>query len=349
MQTSTPTFEEDAPVPRARFDFVPLLLIPLVALVGLALVRNPQTWITLTIAGVGMGFVIFLTASGLTLVFGLMGVMNFGHGVFITLGAFLGGYMFWPSVAPLVACWCRADNLALNLMSIAVAAAVGMASTAVIALMYERIVMRACYGRPMITQILLTVSMMFVLEQLMIVVLGGGTRLLMPTALQGSIVRGDVAIEKYRLLTLVLGVLIFIAITLVLNRTKIGSLIRASVEHRDVVEAMGYRVKHLFVAVFTVAAALAALGGLFWGMYQGVAGVTMGGRMLTPIFIVLIIGGLGSITGACVAAILVGLLTNYVGYVFPLWTAFSTLILLFIVGFWRPQGLYPVSSDRAAL
>ncbi len=345
MQIITPVYDDDGPVQRQRFDYVPLLLLPILALAGLAAVRNPSVWVTLTLAGIGMGFIVFLAASGLTLVFGLLRVMNYGHGAFVTLGAIFGGLMLWPRFTPLVACWWRADNLLLNLIAITAAVLVALVVTVAGALIFERIIMRRCYGKPLATQVMLTVGGMIVIEQLIVAFLGGGIIIRKPPSLSGVILLGDVAIERYRLMTTVVGALLFYAMVRVLNRTKTGLLIRAAVEQRELVESMGYKVKHLFLWVFAVAAALAALSGLLYGIFEGLVGVKVGADLLVPIFMVMIIGGMGSITGTCVAAIMVGMLTNYVGYVFPAASAFATIALVGVVGLWRPQGLYPVRQD----
>jgi branched-chain amino acid transport system permease protein len=345
MQIATPIYDDDGPVQAQRFDYVPLLLVPALALAGLALVRNPSVWVTLTLAGIGMGFIVFLAASGLTLVFGLLRVMNFGHGAFVTLGAIFGGLMLWPRMTPLVACWWRSSNVLFNFLAIAVAALVAIVVTVIGALIFERLIMRRCYGKPMATQVMLTIGGMIIIEQLIIAFIGNGMIIRKPASLSGMILFGDVAIERYRLMTTVVGVLVFAAMVHVLNRTKTGLLIRASVEQRELVEAMGYKVRHLFLWVFAGAAALAALSGLLYGIFETVVGVKVGANLLVPIFMVMIIGGMGSVTGTCVAAILVGMLTNYVGYVVPSVTAFATIALVGVVGLWRPHGLYPVTRD----
>jgi branched-chain amino acid transport system permease protein len=131
----------------------------------------------------------------------------------------------------------------------------------------------------------------------------------------------------------------------VLNRTKIGLLIRAGVENKEMVEAMGYRIRRLFVGVFVAGSALAGLGGALWGMYQESVTVHIGASMMVLIFIVIIIGGLGSIGGCFAGALLVGLVANYVGYLSPKIALGSNILLMVLVLLWRPQGLYPVSKQ----
>ena len=131
---------------------------------------------------------------------------------------------------------------------------------------------------------------------------------------------------------------------LVLNRTKIGLLIRAGVENREMVEALGYRIDRLFVGVFMAGAALAGLGGVLWALYREQAHASIGGQMLVLVFIVIIIGGLGSVGGCFIASILVALIANYAGFLAPKLALISNILAMVIVLLWRPRGLYPVSG-----
>ena len=338
-------------LPKKKMDFIPLLLVPVLALAAYPVVNDGSTWATLTIAGIGMGLILFLIASGFTLVFGLMDVLNFGHGIFVTLGAYFGVSMLGAGVfantlgvtGPLTE-WYNADSLGLNMAALAIAAGVGMLVTAVIGLLFERIIVRPVYGSHL-TQILVTSGGMIVAEQLILALWGTeALPLTKPPSLNGAMLFGDIAIEKYRLMTMVVGLAVFVIMILLLNRTKLGLLIRAGVQDREMVEALGYKVKFLFVGVFAAGAALAALGGLFWGMYQDAATSSLGGNMMVLVFIVTIIGGMGSIGGAFLGAILLGLLANYTGFSFPVAAAFSNIILMCLVILWRPNGLYPVAK-----
>jgi branched-chain amino acid transport system permease protein len=131
-----------------------------------------------------------------------------------------------------------------------------------------------------------------------------------------------------------------------LARTKIGLLIRAGVQDREMVESLGYRIGRLFVGVFVVGSALAGLGGVMWGLFQQNLIPQMGAQVNVLIFIVIIIGGLGSTTGALIGALLVGLMTNYTGFLLPVATQFASIALMVAVLLWRPQGVYPVASSR---
>jgi branched-chain amino acid transport system permease protein len=138
---------------------------------------------------------------------------------------------------------------------------------------------------------------------------------------------------------------VFATLAWVLARTKIGLLIRAGVQDREMVESLGYRIRRLFVGVFVVGSALAGLGGVMWGLYQQTCGTPqMGAQVNVLIFIVIIIGGLGSTGGALIGALLVGLMANYTGFLAPKVALFSNIALMVAILLWRPQGVYPVAN-----
>jgi branched-chain amino acid transport system permease protein len=325
-----------AAVPKAQFDWKPLALLALLAIVALPLIGSPSTWLTLTIAGLAMGLIVFITASGLTLVFGLMDVLNFGHGVFIALGAFvatsvMGATSAWTSGAGQLG----AVFLAM-LAAMAVAGAIGWA--------FERVIVRPVYGLHL-KQILITMGGMIVGEEIIKVIWGPAQiPLPLPEVLRGSYLIGDASIGKYRVLAMGVGLAVFAALLFTLNRTKIGLLIRAGVQDREMVESLGYRIKRLFVGVFVAGSALAGLGGVMWGLFQQNVIPQIGGQVNVLIFIVIIIGGLGSTLGCFVGAIAVGLLANYTGYLAPKVALFSNIGLMVAILLWRPQGLYPVTN-----
>ena len=322
-----------------NFDWKPLALVPALALLMLPLIGSPASWLTLTVAGLAMGLIVFVIASGLTLVFGLMDVLNFGHGLFITLGAFVA-----TSVLASMGDWTGAASLWLNLAALLPAMLVAMAVAGAVGLAFERFIVRPVYGQHL-KQILITMGGMIIGEELIKVIWGPQQIALpLPEALRGSVLLGDAAIEKYRLVAMVVGLAVFAALVWTLNRTKLGLLIRAGVQDREMVEALGYRIRRLFVAVFVAGSALAGLGGVMWGLYQQMVLPQMGAHVNVLIFIVIIIGGLGSTSGALIGALLVGLMANYTGFLAPKVALFSNIALMAAVLLWRPQGLYPVTN-----
>ncbi|RQO61863.1 branched-chain amino acid ABC transporter permease [Paucibacter sp. KBW04] len=338
MTKNSVTSKVDA-IPKARFDFVPLLLIAALALLALPLIGSPSTWATLTVAGLAMGLIIFIIASGLTLVFGLMDVLNFGHGVFIALGAFMA-----TTVLGAMSGFTASPSLISNLIAVALACVVGMAVAAAVGLVFERVLVRPVYGMHL-KQILITMGGMIIGEELIKLIWGAQMiPLPLPEALRGSLLFGDVAVEKFRILACLAGLLVFILLLWLLNRTKLGLLIRAGVQDREMVESLGYRIRRLFIGVFVGGSALAGLGGVMWGMYQQSVTPQIGAQVNTLIFIVIIIGGLGSTLGCFVGALAVGLLANYCGFLAPKLALFSNIALMVAILLWRPQGLYPVTN-----
>ena len=320
-------------------DYKPLLLVPVLAALALPLVGSGSTWLTLTVAGLAMGMIIFIIASGLTLVFGLMDVLNFGHGVFIALGAFVA-----TSVLGAMSDWTGSTELWRNLVAVLPAMAVAMLVAGAVGVAFERFIVRPVYGQHL-KQILITMGGMIIGEELIKVIWGPQQiPLPLPAGMQGSWLLGEAVIEKYRVVAVVVGVLVFALLLWTLSRTKVGLLIRAGVQDREMVEALGYRIRRLFVGVFVAGSALAGLGGVMWGLYQQIVVPQMGSQVNILIFIVIIIGGLGSTTGALIGALLVGLMANYTGFLAPKVALFSNIALMVAVLLWRPQGLYAASK-----
>jgi branched-chain amino acid transport system permease protein len=327
------------PLPIHRFDWRPLALVPLLALVALPLIGSPTTWTTLTIAGLAMGMIVFIIASGLTLVFGLMDVLNFGHGVFISFGAYLAMSVLGPMLP-----WTSVDQWLPNLAAVGIAMVVAMIGAGAIGWAFERLIVRPVYGLHL-KQILITMGGMIIGEELIKAIWGPQlVPLPLPETMKGAVLLGDAAIERYRLIAVVVGLVVFALMGWVLARTKIGLLIRAGVQDREMVESLGYRIRRLFVGVFVAGSALAGLGGVMWGLYQQGVTPQMGGQVNILLFIVIIIGGLGSTLGCFVGALLVGLLANYTGFLAPKVALFSNIQLMVLVLLWRPQGLYPVAK-----
>ena len=333
------TLDIDTPLPRVRADLRPVLLVVALAALALPLVGSFSTWITLTLAGLAMGMIIFIVASGMTLVFGLMDVLNFGHGLFIAIGAYMAA-----TVLGSMSDWTQTGSLWMNLAAVLPAMIVGMLVAGAVGLAFERVIVRPVYGQHL-KQILITMGGMIIGEEIIKMIWGPQTLSLpLPQALRGAFLLGDAAIEKFRIVALVVGVLVLGGVLWLLNRTKLGLLIRAGVEDREMVESLGYRIRHLFVGVFVAGSMLAGLGGVLWGMYQQSVVPQLGAQVNVLIFIVIMIGGLGSTVGCLIGALLVGLMANYTGFLLPKAALFSNIALMVAILLWRPQGVYPVTN-----
>lgn len=319
----------------------PVLLIPVLMVLGFLAIPSTSSWLTLTVSGLAMGMMIFIMASGMTLVFGLMDVINFGHGVFISVGAFVG-----ISILMLLGHMTEAPSLALNLGAILLAVLAAMLATGLVGWAFERVIVKPVYGAHL-KQILVTMGGLIVVEQLIIVLWGPEEIFLIrPEALKGAITFAGAAVEKYRLLAVVVGAALFLAMRYVLRRTKIGLIVRAGVENGEMVEALGYRLRLVFVGVFIAGSALAGLGGVMWGLYEEVITAHMGQEIMILIFIVVIIGGLGSVEGCFIGALLVGLLQNYIAFLEPKAALISNIGLMVAILMWRPQGMIPVVKAK---
>ena len=340
MSSTSTAVPADAPlaIPKSAFDWKPVLLLLALMAAALPAVGSGSSWLTLTFAGLAMGLIIFVIASGLTLIFGLMDVLNFGHGLFIALGAFVATTVMGGMAA-------FADQGALQaLLAIFVAMLLAMAVAAAVGLAFERVIVRPVYGLHL-KQILITMGGMIVGEELIKVVWGPlQIALPMPAPLRGAFYLGDAAIEKYRIVAAIVGLAVFALLAWTLARTKVGLLIRAGVQDREMVEALGYRIRRLFVGVFVAGSGLAGMGGVMWGLYQQSVSPQIGAQVNILIFIVIIIGGLGSTLGCFIGALLVGLMANYTGFLAPKVALFSNIALMVAILLWRPQGLYPVTN-----
>ena len=313
-----------------RRDVWPALAPLIVMALAAPFINSSSTFATLTLASLAMGGMLFIMASGLTLAFGLMDVLNFGHGAFIALGAFAATAVY------------AAHPGGLGVFALALLAAVVVGAVAGLA--FEKLLVAPVYGKHL-EQILVTLGGSIVIEQLLISVFGSQPLDLQPPEiLRGAITWGTVSVETFRLVSLGLGLLVFAKLQWLLSYTRVGLLIRAGVENREMVEALGYRIDRLFVAVFMGACALAAFGGALWGFFQNQARAGMGGELLVLVFIVVIIGGLGSIPGCWIGATLVALIANYAGFLAPKFALVSNIALMVAVLLWRPRGLLPLGA-----
>jgi branched-chain amino acid transport system permease protein len=310
---------------------VALLLTPLLGI-------EPRTYLTLTVAGLAMGMLIFLVASGLTLIFGLMDVLNFAHGALFSWGAFAGF-----SVAVLLDRrfhWATSASIGANALVLLAAVAAAVAVTAALGLLLEWVVVRPVYGQHLF-QILMTLGATIVLEELIRVAWGPNDQVMpVPATLQGSWDVADVVILRVPVLAIGLGFLVYAGMRLVLNRTRVGLIVRAGVENGEMVQVMGHNLSRYFTGVFAAGSALAGLGGLMWAIFSQSVRPAMGGEQLIFAFIVVIIGGLGSVTGSLLGALLVGLSYNYVAFLLPKAAIGVNMALMVLILLLRPTGLF---------
>ena len=305
-----------------------LFLLPLLEI-------QPKTYLTLTIAGLAMGMLLFLVASGVSIIFGLMDVLNFAHGALFAWGAYVGF-----SVFQLLMKWVEADSILKNVAVFLLAMAAAMVAVAVLGIILERVIVRRVYGNHLF-QILITFGATIVLVELIRVFWGPNDEVTtVPLTFSGNWDIMDVIVSRYRIICIVMGTIVYGLIQLILKKTKLGTIVRAGVEDRDMVQAMGHNIYLLFTGVFAVGAGLAALGGVAMSIFSLQVYPDMGGTYLLFAFIVVIIGGLGSVTGSLVGALIVGLSYNYVAYLVPWAAAGANVLIMIIILLIRPTGLF---------
>jgi len=319
----------------APYALTPLVVIAALPAIGLG------PWLTLTVAGLTMGIMLFMVAAGLTLIFGLMDVLNFAHAAFVAVGAYIAVSVLQPLVG-----WTNETSLALNIAALLVALVAAAIGSGALGFVFERLIIRQVYGAPL-RQILITIGALTVIEQLIIVVWGPqAIPLPKPAMLRGSVFVGSSSIETYRLFALFVGLAIALAMHLFLTRTRLGLVVRAGVEDREMIQALGYHIRRVFIGVFMAGTALAGVGGMMWAQYQAVVNSQIGDSMTILVFIILIIGGLGSVGGCFIGAILVGLTANYVGFLAPKLALGSNILLMALILLWRPRGLFPLAEHH---
>ncbi|MBP2079744.1 branched-chain amino acid ABC transporter permease [Oceanobacillus polygoni] len=282
--------------------------------------------ISLVINGLATGMLIFLLAAGLTLIFGLMSVLNFAHGGLFIWGAYTGVWVYQMS-----------NSFILGIIA-------GIIIGLLLGLVTERLIVRPVYGNH-IQQILITLGFMLVLQEMIKVVFGPDQKAVFPPEyLAGSFMIGDIVLIKYRLFIIVIGLLIFILATIILKKSRIGLIVRAGVMDKEMVQSLGINIKLVFMLVFMVGAGLAALSGVFHSIYSGVIYAEMGLEFSILAFIVVVIGGMGSFSGSLFAAILVGLAQAFMAYYVPALSLAVNMLLMVIVLIFRPQGLFQVKE-----
>jgi branched-chain amino acid transport system permease protein len=287
-----------------------------------------STFVLLTVTGIGLGALYFLIASGLSLIYGLMGVLNFAHGAFLTIGA----YAMWFTESKL-------DSVAV-LPRFLLGALAGLVVGGVFAAVVELVLIRPLYRRH-IEQVLVTVGLGLATTALVVAIWGNDARSVpAPGWLGNTTTIAGAHIPNDRFLLIVTAVAVLAGLTAFLKRTRYGLIIRAGVENRAMVTALGIDVRRAFTLVFAIGGVAAALAGVLGNVYFSTVDPNRGTSLLIFAFIVVVIGGLGSLRGTAIAAIVVGLVQQYANYYASSGLGdLSVVLLLGLVLLVRPRGL----------
>lgn len=288
---------------------------------GLITVPEPVFLAQQVLNGLSFGALLFLLASGLTLVFGLMRIVNMAHGAFYMLGGYIGVVI---------------ATLTGNLLVAVIAAIVAVGVTA---FLVEVVLLRFVRGQEM-PEVLLTIGVSFVIADLCLAFFGGDPQNL-PNSVRipGALAIGDLVYPWYRIFVIGLAVAIGVALALVQSRTRVGAIVRAGVDDREIISAMGVNIRWVFTGMFVVGAALAAIGGTIGaGMQSILPGVQ--NEVLLYALVVIIIGGLGSVAGAAVGSVLIGLIDAFAKAWIPELAYFTIFLPMALVLVFRPTGLF---------
>ena len=301
-----------------------------------------MSWILIleqSLNGLQFGLMLFLLAAGLTLVFGIMDMINLAHGSLYMLGAFI------------------ASTLVQATGSFVAGVLLALPATAILGILLEISVLRSLYARDHLSQVLATFALILIINELTRLAWGSDAALPMPQALSGPVeLLPGLRYPAYRLVIIAVGILVALLLFLV-TKTRVGMLVRAGASNREMALAMGVDIKTLFTLVFGAGAGLCALAGALLAPLFAVQ-VGMGENILILAFVVIVIGGIGSIRGALVGAVLLGIVDT-IGRAFlpmlfgiffqprvasaagPAIASVTIYVLMAVVLFFRPQGLFP--------
>lgn len=277
---------------------------------------------TLLMNGIANGALYFLLAAGLTLIFGLMRVVNFAHGGLFLWGAYISTFLFTST-----------HNFLLSIL-------MGVVVSAVLGLVIEKLLLSNVSHNGN-AQILMTMGVMLVLQELVKLPFGQDeVSSDVPAFLNQSWVVGHVVLIQYQIFTIVLGLLVFAALLLLLFKTRVGMVIRAGVVNPELVLARGIAIKTMFSLVFAIGAGLAGFAGALSGPYFGAVTPDMGMNLQLDAFIIVVVGGIGSLTGSFVGSFVIGIVTAFVSYQFPSYAVLVDVGVMAVVLLIRPNGLF---------
>ena len=280
-----------------------------------------EFWISQAFNGLSYGALLFLLASGLSLIFGVMRIVNLAHGSYFMLGGYVGLSIVW-----------RTGSYVLALVG-------GALALALIGIGMQRVFLSRLPGQTL-GQVLMTIGFALIFQDLALLIWGGDPYSIpVPPPLQGVIAVGALRFPRYRIFIVVVAVVVGALLWLALDRTRAGAMIRAAVDDAEMAAGVGIHVPRVSLAVFALGAALAALGGVIGGGFLGVyPGADF--EVLPYAFVVVIVGGLGSLPGAMVGSLLVGLLDNFGKALFPELSYFTLFAPMALILALRPTGLF---------
>lgn len=289
---------------------------------------DPAIFLIQCLNAIQYGLLLFLIASGLTLIFGIMGIINLAHGSFYMIGAYM-AFALQPVVA---------HTLGGGFITTLV---VCILLTTLLGYLLEWVFFSYLYTRDHLQQVLMTYGLILVFEELRSILVGNDVHSVKPPSwLDGSIALGQVmTYPVYRLFISAVCIVVAIALYLVLTRTRLGMKIRAGASNREMISSLGVNIKRLYRAVFAIGVALAALAGAIaapvTSVYPG-----MGNAILIVSFVIVVIGGIGSIRGAFLAAMLVGFVETFGQVFFPQIAGMLVYLLMALILLFKPQGLF---------
>ncbi|MDL2324690.1 branched-chain amino acid ABC transporter permease [Ruminococcaceae bacterium OttesenSCG-928-A16] len=284
--------------------------------------------VTLLFNGISEGCLIFLMASSLSVVLGLMGVVNFAHGTLFLWGGYVYAWIYnWTGNWPL---------------SILAAVTVGFG----LGILFEKIFISRVYGN-MSAQIMVTLGLQIVFTELCRVFWGAQQiTVARPSFLSGVSNFAGITIVHYRLFLIVVGVVVTVGGQLVLTKTRVGMIIRAGVQNSEMVDSLGINIKRYFTIVFAIAAALAGLGGALYSPLNGTLNSNMGAANQLLAFIVVVIGGMGSFIGSALGSLFLGIMVAVIGWVLPDISLVAPVLMMALVLIFKPKGLFGLAVRK---
>ena len=281
-----------------------------------------EFWVAQAFNGISYGALLFLLASGLSLIFGVMHIVNLAHGSYFMLGGYVGLSVVWRTGSFLAALACGALAIAL--------VGVGM----------ERLFLRRLPASQTLGQVLMTIGFALIFQDLALLIWGGDPYTIpTPPLLSGTVRVGGLLFPTYRIFIVVVALVIGALLWLALEGTRTGAIIRAAVDDAEMAQGVGINVPRVSLLVFGLGAGLAALGGVIGGAFLGIyPGADF--EVLPYAFVVVIVGGLGSLHGAMVGSLLVGLLDNFGKALFPELSYFTLFAPMALILALRPTGLF---------